>query len=69
MKNFVVRKWAAFRHCDAGVTLVEYGIAVTLAIVLGVGALGLLAGDVGTAMGVAGDSMCATAPAAGVTTC
>ncbi len=58
MKKFVVRKWTAFRHCDAGVTLVEYGIAVTLAIVLGVGALALLATDVGLRWVTAGSSMC-----------
>ena len=47
----------AFWHCEQGATLVEYGIAIALAITLGAGALGLLAGEIGTAMGVAGAAM------------
>lgn len=46
-----------FRRDEKGVTLVEYGIAIALAVTLGVGALSLLATDIGTAMGVAGDRM------------
>lgn len=46
-----------FRRDEKGVTLVEYGIAIALAVTLGAGALGFLAGDIGTAMGVAGDRM------------
>ena len=40
-----------FRSDDRGVTLVEYGIALILAVTLGGGALALLAGEVGTQMG------------------
>ena len=40
-----------FRKDEKGVTLVEYGIALILAITLGGGALALLAGEVGTQMG------------------
>ena len=66
MKNFFVTTWARFRRDEKGVTLVEYGIAVSLAIILGIGALAILAGDVGLAMGEAGGSMCggAVEPAA-----
>ncbi|MBV1867315.1 MAG: hypothetical protein KUG69_05345 [Marinosulfonomonas sp.] len=66
MNNFLAKKWADFRHCDEGVTLVEYGIAIVLAITLGVGALTLLAGDIGVSMGVAGGIMLDEAPAAPV---
>jgi Flp pilus assembly pilin Flp len=62
MKKFLMTV-AHFRRNDEGVTLVEYGIAITLAIVLGVGALSTLAGSVGSSMGVAGDSMITVAPA------
>ena len=40
-----------------GVTLVEYGIALALAITLGAGALTALSGEIGVAMGTAGTSM------------
>ena len=48
---------ARFRQDDEGVTLVEYGVAVALAVALGIGALTLLAGDVEGAMGAAGAVM------------
>lgn len=48
---------AAFRHCQQGATLVEYGIAISLAIILGAGALTLLAGEIGDAMVAAGTAM------------
>ena len=48
---------ARFRQDDEGVTLVEYGVAVALAVALGIGALNLLAGDVAGAMGAAGAVM------------
>lgn len=57
MKNALLKTWIRFRHDDEGVTLVEYGIAIALAITLGVGALSLLAGDIGTSMTAAGDLM------------
>ena len=46
-----------FRRCQQGVTLVEYGIAIALAVTVGAAALALLAGDIGTALGLAGDAM------------
>ena len=57
MKDALLKKWVAFRHCDEGVTLVEYGIAIALAITLGTAALSLLATDIGTSMGNAGALM------------
>jgi pilus assembly protein Flp/PilA len=61
MKKFLMTV-AHFRRNEEGVTLVEYGIAITLAIVLGVGALSTLATSVGDSMGVAGGSMITVAP-------
>lgn len=40
-----------------GVTLVEYGIAIALAVLVGSATLALLAGEIGTALGVAGTAM------------
>lgn len=49
-----------FRRNDEGVTLVEYGVAVALAVFVGTGALVTLGGDVGNAMGDAGAAMTIT---------
>lgn len=57
MRDTLLKTWIRFRHCEEGVTLVEYGIAIALAITLGGGALGLLAGSIGTSMGNAGALM------------
>jgi Flp pilus assembly pilin Flp len=40
-----------------GVTLVEYGIAISLAIIIGGGAIALLAGDVSATFGLVGSSL------------
>ena len=61
MNDQLLNLWIRFRHCEDGATLVEYGIALGLAVTLGAGALVTLAGDVGTTMGAAGDAM-PTAP-------
>lgn len=55
--NKLLNIWVRFRHCDEGATLVEYGIALALAVTLGAGALVTLAGDVGGAMAAAGAAM------------
>ena len=47
-----------FRKDERGVTLVEYGIGITLAVVLGIGALSALAGDVAVGMQSAGNKIC-----------
>ena len=57
MYNAILSTMIRLRSNDEGATLVEYGIALTLAIALGGGALTLLAGDVGVAMGAAGDAL------------
>lgn len=57
MRNYLLKKWIELRYCDEGVTLVEYGVAVALAVGVGIGALNLLAGDITAAMGAAGAQM------------
>lgn len=54
MYNTLKNKWIAFRSDDEGVTLVEYGIALILAVTLGTAALAGLATVVGGEM----DSAC-----------
>lgn len=57
MRNALLKLWVRFRHDDAGVTLVEYGVAVALAVAVGTGALTLLGADITGAMGTAGALM------------
>ena len=57
MRDLLLKKWTQFRHCDEGVTLVEYGIAIALAVSLGTLALTTLAGQISTAMTTAGNLM------------
>lgn len=57
MYDKLLTLWIRFRHDDEGVTLVEYGVAVALAVFVGTGALVLLGGSVETAMGNAGTAM------------
>lgn len=57
MLSFVLKTLARLRRDEEGATLVEYGIALGLAITLGAGALATLAGDVGASMSAAGDAM------------
>ena len=51
-----------FRQNDEGVTLVEYGIAIVLAVMVGTGALITLAGSVSTNMGQATTAMADRTP-------
>ncbi|MCE6970010.1 Flp family type IVb pilin [Cereibacter sphaeroides] len=46
MFKFLNTKWKSFRRDEEGVTLVEYGIAIVLAITVGTGALIGLGGDI-----------------------
>ncbi|MGL4279654.1 MAG: Flp family type IVb pilin [Albidovulum sp.] len=39
MRSALMKKLRAFRKDDDGVTLVEYGVALTLAVAVGIGAL------------------------------
>jgi len=57
MRDYLLKEWVRFRHCDEGVTLVEYGIAIALAVGLGTVALTTLAGEISAAMGAAGTAM------------
>ncbi len=57
MKDLLLKTYIRFKHDEKGVTLVEYGVALTLAVTFGAAALTLLGGDIGTAMGAAGDNM------------
>ena len=63
LKNLALR----FRKDERGVTLVEYGIGITLAVVLGIGALSALAGDVAVGMNAAGAKICNDTSAATTT--
>lgn len=64
MRNFIRTTMLALRKDERGVTLVEYGIAIMLAVGLGAGALTLLSNDIGASMGVAAGQMPTAAPAA-----
>ena len=57
MYNTLLNEYIRFRHTDDGATLVEYGIALTLAVTLGTGALLALSGDVGATMDAAGNAL------------
>ncbi len=57
MKKFVVKNILRLRKDEEGVTLVEYGIALTLALALGTAALQYLASDVQGSMDAAGAAM------------
>ncbi|WP_136644776.1 Flp family type IVb pilin [Tabrizicola sp. YIM 78059] len=53
MTNFLKKTFARLIKDEKGVTLVEYGIALTLAVTVGVGALTVLGTDVDAEMGQA----------------
>jgi pilus assembly protein Flp/PilA len=57
MRDALLKLFIRFRHDDEGVTLVEYGVAVALAVFVGTGALLALSGDITGAMGAAGAVM------------
>lgn len=57
MYAMLLQTFKNFRQDDKGVTLVEYGIAIALAIGVGTTALSLLSGDITGAMGTAGALM------------
>lgn len=50
MTNFLKKTFARLLKDEKGVTLVEYGIALTLAVALGTAALSTLSGDVESVM-------------------
>lgn len=57
MRSALIKKLRAFRRDEEGVTLVEYGIALTLAVGFGVAALTNLGGAIATSMGSAATQM------------
>ena len=57
MYDKLMTLWIRFRHDDEGVTLVEYGVAVALAITVGTVALIALSGNITAAMNAAGGAM------------
>ena len=56
--------FSTFRSDEDGATLVEYGIAIGLAVLVGGGALATLGGDVNASLGAASAALPAQAPAA-----
>ncbi len=54
MFDALLKTFIRFRHCDEGVTLVEYGVAVFLAVTVGTVALAALGTDITQAMDAAG---------------
>ncbi len=57
MQEKLFSLWTRFLRCESGVTLVEYGLAVTLAILVGTAAFTFLADDITDAMSAAGSVM------------
>lgn len=57
MKISAHTKFRHLIHDDRGVTLVEYGIAISLALLVGVASLTALGTEISTALGVAGTEM------------
>lgn len=57
MTNFIRKAFLHLRRDESGVTLVEYGIAIALAVGLGTAALTTLGGEIGGAMTAAGTAM------------
>ncbi|MBA3910767.1 MAG: Flp family type IVb pilin [Rhodobacter sp.] len=55
MRNFLKKTFARLMKDEKGVTLVEYGIALTLAVLVGVGALTTLGENVDAEMTQASD--------------
>ncbi len=57
MRDNFLKLLIKLRHDESGVTLVEYGIAIALAVALGTAALTTLAGQIGDGMTAAGTAM------------
>lgn len=57
MKTKLLETWVRFQTDERGVTLVEYGIAIALAVTLGTAALATLSGEIGAGMTAAGTAM------------
>lgn len=57
MRDFILKTLVALRHDERGVTLVEYGIALSIALGIGAIVYTTLAGDISGAMTAAGSAM------------
>ena len=57
MQEKLISLWTRFLRCESGVTLVEYGVAVALAIFVGAATFAVLADNVTDAMNAAGSVM------------
>ena len=57
MRDYLLNLYIRLRYNDEGVTLVEYGIALSIALGVGAGVYTALAGDISSAMGAAGTAM------------
>lgn len=57
MRKIIIPHIMRFRHSDQGVTLVEYALALTVAVIVGTGGVVLLGASVGEAMSDAVVSM------------
>ena len=57
MRTTFMNKLRSFGRNDEGVTLVEYGVALVLAVTVGTGALTLMGGDIGANMDRACNAM------------
>ena len=62
MKDMFLSTWIRLRHSDEGATLVEYGIAITLAVAVGLVALGTLSDAIILNMDTASDRMAIPTP-------
>ena len=52
-----MNKIRQFIYSSSGVTLVEYGIAISVGVVLGIGAFTLLAAEITASVNAAGNAM------------
>ena len=57
MRKTIIRHFMRLRRNDRGVTLVEYALALTIAVIVGTGGVVLLGNGVGAAMSSAVVSM------------
>lgn len=57
MKDFLLKTFIRLRHDDSGVTLVEYGIAIAVALGIGALTLGTLSNEISGSMTAAGTAM------------
>ncbi|MDH5529832.1 MAG: hypothetical protein OEY05_07320 [Paracoccaceae bacterium] len=57
MYDFILKKWVQFRHCDEGVTLVEYGVAVAVAVLVGATFGTGIVAEISGALTAAGNAM------------